>query len=88
MSCGQLLILPLILSSLVTAMATLDKKASGKLGLGAMIYYMTTTLSAVILGIILVLAIHPGDPRDLSTIPRSGASKNTKPLDALLDLIR
>ncbi|XP_025109089.1 excitatory amino acid transporter 3-like [Pomacea canaliculata] len=84
----KLLILPLILSSLVTAMATLDKKASGKLGLGAMIYYMTTTLSAVILGIILVLAIHPGDPRDLSTIPRSGASKNTKPLDALLDLIR
>ncbi|KAK7100833.1 excitatory amino acid transporter 3-like isoform X2 [Littorina saxatilis] len=82
------LILPLIVSSLITATAALDKKASGRLGLGAIIYYMTTTLIAVIIGIVLVLAIHPGDPDDLGKIERKGSSKDTKPLDALLDLIR
>ncbi|KAK7489501.1 hypothetical protein BaRGS_00019300 [Batillaria attramentaria] len=84
----KLLILPLVVSSLITATATLDKKASGRLGLGAIIYYMTTTLIAVIIGIVLVLSIHPGDPEDLNKLTRSGSSKNTKPLDALLDLIR
>ena len=84
----QCLILPLIVSSLITATAALDKRASGRLGLGAIIYYMTTTLLAVIIGIVLVLAIHPGDPDDLSKIQRKGSSKDTKPLDALLDLIR
>ncbi|KAL8623790.1 hypothetical protein ACOMHN_054096 [Nucella lapillus] len=82
------LILPLVVSSLITATAALDKKASGRLGLGAIIYYMTTTLIAVIIGIILVLAIHPGDPDDLDAITRKGKSTNTKPVYALLDLLR
>ncbi|XP_076462973.1 excitatory amino acid transporter 3-like [Babylonia areolata] len=82
------LILPLVVSSLITATAALDKNASGRLGLGAIIYYLSTTLVAVIIGIVLVLAIHPGDPDDLDKIQRKGSSKDTKPLDALLDLIR
>nr|KAG5701568.1 hypothetical protein BaRGS_024818 [Batillaria attramentaria] len=64
------------------------RKRPARLGLGAIIYYMTTTLIAVIIGIVLVLSIHPGDPEDLNKLTRSGSSKNTKPLDALLDLIR
>ena len=84
----QCLILPLIVSSLITATAALDKSASGRLGLGAIVYYMTTTLISVIIGIVLVLSIHPGDPNDLSKIERQGLSKDITPLDALLDLIR
>ena len=33
---------------------------SGKVGLRAVAYYFTTTILAVILGIILVVSIHPG----------------------------
>lgn len=84
----KFLILPLMVSSLITATASLDKQASGRLGAAAMCYYMTTTFAAVILGIVLVLSIHPGDPDDLVQLDRSGSTMNIKPLDALLDLVR
>uniref|UniRef100_A0A665TI27 Amino acid transporter n=1 Tax=Echeneis naucrates TaxID=173247 RepID=A0A665TI27_ECHNA len=56
----QMLVLPLLISSLITGMAALDSKASGKMGMRAVIYYMTTTFIAVFIGIIIVLIIHPG----------------------------
>ena len=40
--------------------ATLDQQASGKLGARAIGYYLTTTLIAVIIGIVLVVSINPG----------------------------
>ena len=52
-----------------------------------MVYYLTTTLSAVIVGIILVLTIRPGEKGD-SEIEKTGKTKQQKPLDALFDLIR
>lgn len=82
----KMLILPLIISSLVSSLAFLDAKASGRMGLRAVVYYMLTTLFAVILGIIMVLAISPGTKG--STIDKSGAAKKSEPLDALFDLIR
>jgi Na+/H+-dicarboxylate symporter len=48
------LIIPLITSSLIAGLGGLDTRASGKMGLYAVIYYMTTTLLAVMLGILLV----------------------------------
>ena len=56
------LILPLIIPSLVAAVGSLDMSISGKVGGRAVGYYMATTVLAVILGIILVSAIHPGKP--------------------------
>ena len=41
----------------------MDLSLSGKVGLLAFAYYMTTTVLAVILGIILVVAIKPGADR-------------------------
>lgn len=44
------LILPLIMASLISAIGSLDLSLSGKIGARAITYYMTTTISAVILG--------------------------------------
>ncbi|XP_060578968.1 excitatory amino acid transporter 3-like [Ruditapes philippinarum] len=82
----KMLILPLIISSIISSLASLNAKASGKMGLRAVVYYLTTTFAAVIMGIILVLAIEPG--KKGGEITRSGSSKEQEPLEALFDLIR
>nr|AKN21391.1 slc1a-1 [Schmidtea mediterranea] len=55
-----------------------------------MTYYLFTTLMAVIIGIILVVSIHPGDPtvKDNLEPSKPGRKIPPKTLDAFLDLIR
>uniref|UniRef100_A0A671S8B9 Amino acid transporter n=1 Tax=Sinocyclocheilus anshuiensis TaxID=1608454 RepID=A0A671S8B9_9TELE len=85
----KMLILPLIISSLITGLAGLDARSSGRMGSRAMVYYMSTTVIAAVLGVILVLGIHPGNP-ELRSGQISSAPKNQEvsSLDAFLDLIR
>ncbi|RXN02603.1 excitatory amino acid transporter 2-like protein [Labeo rohita] len=85
----KMLILPLIISSLITGLAGLDARSSGRMGTRAMVYYMSTTVIAAVLGVILVLGIHPGNPK-LRSSQVGSASKNQEvsSLDAFLDLIR
>ncbi|KAK0052562.1 excitatory amino acid transporter [Biomphalaria pfeifferi] len=84
----KMLIVPLIISSMITGLASLDAKNSGKMGLRAIMYYLSTTFIAIILGIILVLSIHPGS-YDGGVRKRSKKKKYTpSSLDAFLDLIR
>uniref|UniRef100_A0A3P8X0N9 Amino acid transporter n=1 Tax=Cynoglossus semilaevis TaxID=244447 RepID=A0A3P8X0N9_CYNSE len=85
----KMLILPLIISSLITGLAGLDARSSGRMGTRAMVYYMSTTVIAAILGVILVLGIHPGNPK-LRGSQVNTVSKNQEvnSLDAFLDLIR
>ena len=63
---------------------------SGKVGLRAIIYYMVTTLLAVILGVILVTSIKPGESVDSSdhVEPTGLKKKNVTTVDTMLDLIR
>ncbi|XP_030624249.1 solute carrier family 1 member 3b isoform X4 [Chanos chanos] len=83
----QMLVLPLLVSSLITGMAALDSRASGKMGMRAVIYYMTTTFIAVFIGIIMVLIIHPGKgSKDEFT--KQQKIEQVSPADAFLDLIR
>uniref|UniRef100_A0AAR2L9S2 Amino acid transporter n=1 Tax=Pygocentrus nattereri TaxID=42514 RepID=A0AAR2L9S2_PYGNA len=83
----QMLVLPLLVSSLITGMAALDSRASGKMGMRAVIYYMTTTFIAVFIGIIMVLIIHPGKgSKDEFT--QQQKIEQVSPADAFLDLIR
>ncbi|KAL4658858.1 excitatory amino acid transporter 1-like [Arapaima gigas] len=67
----QMLVLPLIVSSLVTGMSSLDSKASGKMGVRAVVYYMVTTLLAVFIGIVVVIIVRPGGDKDHS-LPSRG----------------
>ncbi|XP_047489491.1 excitatory amino acid transporter 3-like [Penaeus chinensis] len=81
------LIIPLIVSSLVSAIGSLDLSLSKKIGLRAIAYYLTTTVSAVILGIILVVSIHPGKGND-DDITKAGEAKASYTPDLLMDLPR
>ncbi|XP_072371674.1 excitatory amino acid transporter 1-like [Scyliorhinus torazame] len=83
----QMLVMPLIISSLVTGMAALDSKASGKMGLRAVVYYTTTTVLAVITGIIMVLIIHPGGGGK-EKMHREGKIEKVHSADAFMDLVR
>ncbi|XP_077203101.1 excitatory amino acid transporter 1 [Paroedura picta] len=83
----QMLVLPLIVSSLVTGVAALDSKASGKMGLRAVVYYMSTTIIAVLIGIIMVVIIHPGKGSK-EKMHREGKIVRVTAADAFLDLIR
>ncbi|KAF7659263.1 hypothetical protein LDENG_00000960 [Lucifuga dentata] len=83
----QMLVLPLLVSSLITGMAALDSRASGKMGMRAVVYYTTTTVIAVFIGIVMVLIIHPGKgSKDEFT--KSQQIEQVSPADAFLDLIR
>ncbi|XP_072031935.1 excitatory amino acid transporter 3-like [Amphiura filiformis] len=84
----KMVIIPLIMSSLIAGMASLDKQASGKLGGKAILYYFSTTFIAVILGIIMVTSIQPGKGRDKDEIVREGSSQQVNTADAFLDLLR
>ncbi|XP_064791078.1 excitatory amino acid transporter 1-like [Oncorhynchus masou masou] len=84
----QMLVLPLIVSSLVTGISSLDSKASGKMGMRAVGYYMLTTLIAVFIGIVIVIVIKPGKGHRDSPVASSGTIEPVHAADAFLDLIR
>lgn len=69
-------------------LAGLDAKSSGRLGSRAMIYYMTTTVIAAVLGVILVLLIHPGNPKLKENLGEGAENDEVSSLDAFFDLIR
>ncbi|XP_055978318.1 excitatory amino acid transporter 5 [Sorex fumeus] len=83
----KMLILPLVVSSLMSGLASLDAKTSSRLGLLTVAYYLWTTFMAVIVGIVMVSVIHPGGAAQKEATEHSG-----KPVlssaDALLDLVR
>uniref|UniRef100_A0A8D3E135 Amino acid transporter n=1 Tax=Scophthalmus maximus TaxID=52904 RepID=A0A8D3E135_SCOMX len=84
----KMLILPLVVSSLVTGLAGLDAKSSGRLGTRAMVYYMSTTVIAAVLGVILVLLIHPGNPKLRANLGQGKKNDEVSSIDAFFDLIR
>ncbi|XP_072890171.1 excitatory amino acid transporter 2-like isoform X1 [Hemitrygon akajei] len=84
----KMLILPLIVSSLITGLAGLDAKSSGRMGTRALAYYMTTTIVAAALGVILVIIIHPGNPKLRTSVSTSSKNPDVSSLDAFMDLIR
>ncbi|GAB0209535.1 mitochondrial enolase superfamily member 1 [Grus japonensis] len=67
--------------------AALDSKASGKMGVRAVVYYMSTTIIAVLIGIIVVVIIHPGKGTK-ENMHREGKIVQVTAADAFLDLIR
>ena len=73
----------------IIGVSSLDVSVSGKMGMRTLIYYFATTFAAIVVGIILVLGIHPGTSmqKEDETLLDIKESKVTT-LDAFLDLIR
>ena len=86
----KLLIVPLILTSIISGITSLDIKSSGRIALRGLAYYFSTTILAIILGLILVIIIAPGmknkPPASLSD--SSIAVEDRSTLDAAMDMIR
>ncbi|KAH9520050.1 Excitatory amino acid transporter 1 [Bulinus truncatus] len=83
----QMLILPIILSSLISGIAGLDGKTCGKMGLRTIGYFTITTFMAVFLGILLAVTIQPGGNADRSSMRRYGKAEPLNSADTFLDLI-
>ncbi|CAD5216792.1 unnamed protein product [Bursaphelenchus xylophilus] len=85
----EMMILPLIISSVISALAQVKPGHAGKMGLLTVLYYMTTTFLSTFTGIILVQSIHPGDPH-LTTKIGEGTLDDTalSTLDTFLDQVR
>lgn len=84
------LIVPLIISSLVSGLGSLDSRTSGRIGIRAVLYYLTSMLAAVILGILLTISIRPGERGRIADKQdeTSSTEKKVNTADTFLDLIR
>ncbi|XP_037070591.1 excitatory amino acid transporter 2-like isoform X2 [Pollicipes pollicipes] len=84
----KLMIVPLVIASLVTGSASLNARMNGKIAMRTVVYFVLTSLLNAVLGILLVVAIHPGDPSMRSAIQQSDQSRRANIMDGLLDLGR
>lgn len=82
----RMLVLPLIVCSLIVGLAGLEKNASGRVGRRAVVYYLSTTLAAAILGLIIVVTIQPGKKASITSNLQK--QPNARTLDSFLDLLR
>ncbi|EDO39457.1 predicted protein, partial [Nematostella vectensis] len=82
----KLLMVPLVVASVICALAALDGRSSNRVSRRTFVYYLATTLLAVIIGVVLVTFMKPGSYGK----PEGKGLKPSfyRPLDAVLDLIR
>ena len=86
----QMVILPLIIFSLIAGLGSLEAKVAGSLGWKTVLYYFSTTVMAIILGIILVVTIKPGGRGQQFECNNATSSSHgdLDTLDSILDLFR
>ncbi|OFX89108.1 MAG: sodium:dicarboxylate symporter [Bacteroidetes bacterium GWF2_33_16] len=66
----KMIVIPLILSSIISGVANMGSDSNfSRLGLKTLAYYLTTTVLAIIVGLLLVNLIKPGVGMDISSIP-------------------
>jgi len=85
----KLMILPLIIASLITGAASLNAKMNGMIALRTMVYFIGTSLLASIVGLVLVILVHPGNS-ETKDLLGAGTTEEKKVsiLDNFLDLGR
>lgn len=85
-------ILPLVVASVITGLGAINAKSCGKIGGVAVAYYMTTTIAAAILGLVMVSVIRPGVGAETADeydgTKNVTLNENTNTLDTIMDLFR
>jgi len=85
----KLMILPLVIASLITGSASLNAKMSGMIAFRTISYFLLTSLLSATVGLVLVVAVHPGD-NSMKEVLGDGnqEAKKTDIVDTFLDLGR
>ena len=86
----KMLIIPLILTSIISGIANIGTAENlGRLGLKTILYYLMTTTAAIITGLIFVNLIKPGEGIDKGFVDASDIPKVTKHSfsDTLINII-
>jgi Na+/H+-dicarboxylate symporter len=74
----KMIIVPLIAASIITGMAGAGQSSAfGRLGLKTLTYYMTTSLIAILIGLVLVDIISPGEINGVPAKDEIGLSADT-----------
>jgi len=90
----RMMILPLIVAAVISGVASLgDVRRLGRLGAATVLYYLSTTALAVLIGMIMVNVIRPGDGLAASAAAaaapgRVQAAGHTSLTDILLSLVQ
>ncbi|OLT25360.1 amino acid transporter [Nocardiopsis sp. CNR-923] len=82
----RMLIFPLIITTLITGVASLSPQRLGRIGLKVLAFYLVTSAVAMTVGLTLALAVSPGTGLDL---PEQGqeAPEPTSVSEVLLDIV-
>lgn len=78
----KMIVLPLVAASIIVGVSSLNRERLGRIGLKTLGYYLGTTALAVVLGMIVVNVIRPGDGAGLESA--SPPSVEPKPVDEML----
>lgn len=68
--------------------ASLNARMNGMIAVRTLVYFILTSLLNAVLGVALVLVIHPGNPGIRESITSSHHARAVNILDSLLDLGR
>lgn len=84
----KMLILPLLISSMITGAAAINIRVNGRIAIRALIYFALTSLFNACLGVFLALVIHPGKSEQITALNRINDSTAPSLMDNMLDLGR
>ncbi|XP_067675312.1 excitatory amino acid transporter-like isoform X2 [Haliotis asinina] len=84
----KMLMLPLIIASIIRGLGNMKGSSAGKIGVLSMVYYASTSVTATLIGLTLVLTIKPGAYSGSSTTDVSHNTAMVSSLDIFLDLLR
>ncbi|XP_067664288.1 putative sodium-dependent excitatory amino acid transporter glt-3 [Haliotis asinina] len=84
----RMLMLPLIIASMITGLGNLKGAVAGRIGVLSMLYYMATTVIALLVALALVHTIKPGsNSRTITTGITQAQEAKTSGADMILDAI-
>ncbi len=82
----KMIVVPLVMTSLITGVTnTGNMRGLGRLGWQAMVYYMTTSLLAILVGLVLVNAIEPGVDLDREELGSLASGQETSLIESVQD---